>query len=147
MKKSENVMNGFENKILDTKVLRSLEFFWANFFPLLSLFQTIYDQWFNYIGTNQMLCKPNRSLYVLVMSRSVSEWIHTLSLPVLARSRREIRSLSDCNWTRTQNHLVHKRTLNHLAKLGQLSVHLRTKWFWVTLHVLVSTLNRLFFLK
>ena len=25
--------------------------------------------------------------------------------------------LSDCNWTRTQNHLVLKRTLNHLAKL------------------------------
>ena len=23
---------------------------------------------------------------------------------------------SDCNWTRTQNHLVLKRTLNHLAK-------------------------------
>ena len=26
--------------------------------------------------------------------------------------------LSDCNWIRTHNHLVHKRTLNHLAKLG-----------------------------
>ena len=23
----------------------------------------------------------------------------------------------DCNWTRTHNHLVRKRTLNHLAKL------------------------------
>ena len=23
--------------------------------------------------------------------------------------------LSDCNWTRTHNHLVHKRTLNHLT--------------------------------
>ena len=22
----------------------------------------------------------------------------------------------DCNWTRTKNHLVRKRTLNHLAK-------------------------------
>ena len=29
----------------------------------------------------------------------------------------------DCNWTGTQNHLVLKRTLNHLAK------GLRTKWF------------------
>ena len=28
---------------------------------------------------------------------------------------------SDCNWTRTQNHLVLKRTLNHLAKLVSLS--------------------------
>ena len=27
--------------------------------------------------------------------------------------------LSDCNWTRTHNHLVHKRTLNHLAKLAK----------------------------
>ena len=33
-----------------------------------------------------------------------------------------------CNCTRTQNHLVGKRTLNHLTKLG---VCLRTKWFWV----------------
>ena len=39
---------------------------------------------------------------------------------LLARSRREIWRWSDCNWTRTQNHLVLKRTLNHLAKL--------TKW-------------------
>ena len=39
---------------------------------------------------------------------------------LLARSWRQIWSLSDCNWTRTQKHLVRKRTLNHLAKL--------TKW-------------------
>ena len=51
---------------------------------------------------------------------------------LLARSRREIWSLSDCNWTRTHNHLVHKRTLNHLAKLAKwLSVRLWTKWLWV----------------
>ena len=32
--------------------------------------------------------------------------------------------MNDCNWTRTLNHLVCKRTLNHLAKL--------TKWLsWV----------------
>ena len=43
---------------------------------------------------------------------------------LLARSSRKIWSLSDCNWTRTQNHLVCKRTLNHLAKW--LSVLLRT---------------------
>ena len=50
----------------------------------------------------------------------------------VGRGRREIWSLSDCNSTRTQNHLVCKRTLNHLAKLAKwLSVRLRTKWFWV----------------
>ena len=36
---------------------------------------------------------------------------------LVAQSRCEIRSLSDCNWTRTQNHLASKRTLNNLAKL------------------------------
>ena len=36
---------------------------------------------------------------------------------LLARSRREIWILSDCNWTRTQNHLVCKRALNQLAKV------------------------------
>ena len=50
-----------------------------------------------------------------------SEWIHTPSClnvkELLARNRREIWSLSDRNWTWTQNHLVRKRTLNHLAKL------------------------------
>ena len=25
----------------------------------------------------------------------------------------------DCNWTRTHNHLLHKRTFNHLAKLAK----------------------------
>ena len=52
---------------------------------------------------------------------------------LLAQSRCKIWSLSDCNWTQTQNHLVHKQTLNHLAKLAcvWLSVCLQTKWFWV----------------
>ena len=36
---------------------------------------------------------------------------------LLAQSRREVWRLSGCNWTRTQNHLVLKGTLNHLAKL------------------------------
>ena len=35
---------------------------------------------------------------------------------LLGRSRRKIWSLSDCNWTQTQNLLVHKRTPNHLVK-------------------------------
>ena len=44
-------------------------------------------------------------------------------------SPRRVFILSDCNWTRTQNHLVRKRTLNHFAKW--LSLCLLTKWFWV----------------
>ena len=43
---------------------------------------------------------------------------------------KELWSLTDCNWTRTQNHLVRKRTLNHLTKLFKwFSVRLRTKCF------------------
>ena len=37
---------------------------------------------------------------------------------LLARSRREIWSLSDYNWTRTHNHLAYKRTLNFRYKLS-----------------------------
>ena len=45
---------------------------------------------------------------------------YTLNIKeLLARSRREIWRLSECNWTRIQNHLVLKRTLNHLVKLAK----------------------------
>ena len=47
------------------------------------------------------------SRIVIFKNYSFSEGIY-YSLYTLA--------LSDCNWTRTQNHLVRKRTLNHLAK-------------------------------
>ena len=54
---------------------------------------------------------------------------------LLARSRREIWSLSDCNWSRTNNNLIHKRKLNHLVNWSNLakwlSVRLWTKWLWV----------------
>ena len=43
---------------------------------------------------------------------------------LLARSRREIWSLSDCNWTRTHNRLVRKRTLKQLASSASLA-----EWF------------------
>ena len=33
----------------------------------------------------------------------------------------KVTCLSDCNWTRTQNHLVRKRTLNHLVSLAPAS--------------------------
>ena len=66
---------------------------------------------------------------------------------LLARSRREIWNLSDCNRTQTHNHLVHKRRLNHLAKLANmaslakwLSLRLWTKWLWV--RVLLQSLNK-----
>ena len=36
---------------------------------------------------------------------------------LLAQNRREVWSLVDCNGTRTHNHFVRQRTLNHLTKL------------------------------
>ena len=36
---------------------------------------------------------------------------------LLAWNRHKVWTLSDCNWTRTQNHLARKRTLNHLANM------------------------------
>ena len=73
-------------------------------------------------------------LHVLVMSRTRFRVNPTLYSclnvkELLTWSRRKIWSFSDCNWTRTQNHFLRKRTLNHLAKW--LSVRLWTKWFWV----------------
>ena len=38
---------------------------------------------------------------------------------LLVQNRREIWNFSDCKWTRSHNHLVRKRTLNHLVKLAE----------------------------
>ena len=53
---------------------------------------------------------------------------------LLARSRRDIWSFNDCNWTAT----VYKRILNHLAELAKLAswakwlrVRLWIKWLWI----------------
>ena len=65
-------------------------------------------------------------LYVLIMS--LAYFVFPLYIvaqnvkELLARNSCDIWSLSNCNRTRTHNHLVHlvcKRTLNHLAKLGK----------------------------
>ena len=79
------------------------------------------------------------SCHVTYVFQIESTLYHSLNVKeLLAQSRHEIWSWSDCSWTWTQNHLVRKRTLNHLTKLVQwlslakwLIVCLRTKWFWV----------------
>ena len=63
-------------------------------------------------------------LYVIIVSRT-SFKVNLYSIvclnvkELLARSRRYIWSLSEFNGIRTHNHLVRKRTLNHLAKLAK----------------------------
>ena len=44
------------------------------------------------------------------------EWPYRKLIIGLSGSGQANYLLNDCNWTRTHNHLVHKRTLNHLAK-------------------------------
>ena len=44
--------------------------------------------------------------------------------------------ICDCNWTRTQNHLIRKRTLNHLAKfvficVSSLQSLFCSRWFHI----------------
>ena len=61
------------------------------------------------------------SYHVTYVFQSESTFYICLNVKkVLARNRGNIWSLSDCNGTRTLNHLVHQQTLNHLANL--------TKW-------------------
>ena len=65
------------------------------------------------------------SCHVTCMFQSESTLFRWLNVKeFLARSTRKIWSLSDCNWNRTHNHLVHKRTLNYLAKLPKQIVSL-----------------------
>ena len=63
-------------------------------------------------------------LYLLVMLRTCFRLnphsiVCLIIKELLAQSRHEIWSLSDWNWIRTQNHLICKRTLNHLTKLAK----------------------------
>ena len=95
------------------------------------------------ISLNKTLSITVCSCYVTLAFQSESTVCSCLNAKeLLARSRREIWRLSNCNWTRTQNHLVRKRTLTHLASLAKwLSVRLRTKWFWVRIRLQSFTLS------
>ena len=58
---------------------------------------------------------------------------------LFAQSMREMWNLSYCNWTGTQNHLVRKWTMNHLAKLSEylscvLSIYLYGAFDSIFLH-------------
>ena len=69
---------------------------------------------------HELLQKVILWLYVLVMFLSCSYAFQSESTlysclnvkELVSRNRREIWSLSGCNWTRTHKHLVRKRTLN-----------------------------------
>ena len=75
-----------------------------------------------------------RSCHITYVFQSESTLYSSLNVKkLLARNRSENWSLSDCNWVRSLSHLVHKRTLNHLAIL--VSVRLWTKRLWVRIQL------------
>ena len=93
---------------------------------------------------NFFYCYISRVTYDCMLSchafQSESTLYNCLNVKELVdQIRRHIWCLSDNNRIRTHNHLVHKQTLNHLAKLTSLakwlSVHLRTKWLWVRIRL------------
>ena len=64
--------------------------------------------------------KSTASYHVTYVFQSESTLYSCLNVKeLLARNTRHIWSLSDSNGIRTRNHLVRKRTLNHLAKLAE----------------------------
>ena len=76
--------------------------------PFKTLYKTFLAEFF------QQICKV---CVFLSSNVHVSEWIHTLNIKeLLTRNRRDIWRLTDCNGTRTHNHLVRKGTINHLVK-------------------------------
>ena len=98
----------------------------------------MYEFWYDYMkpkyNDDVKLCYMDTDTFV--MHIKINDFYKDISDDVDNRfdtSNYEVkRPLSDCNRTRTHNHLVRKRTLNHLAKLAKwLSVRLRTKWLWV----------------
>ena len=70
---------------------------------------------------NKQTCKIMQNHHTMRNRRyallTLNKHLHTEQIKLLFGNHSF--SISDCNWTRTQNHLVHKRTLIHLAKLAQ----------------------------
>ena len=104
---------------------------YARYHPLL-VSNRIYVTDSQYWGTIQIWWNLNEQLLTVCYYLSRTSFrvnphsiVYLNFKELLARNRRHIWSLSDSNDIRTHNHLVCKRTLNHLAKLA--------KWkFWPT---------------
>ena len=87
-------------------------------------------------------------LHVLIIHVRVSEYIHNLDLPECQgtpQNRCNIWSLSDCNGTPTHNHLVRKRTIDHLATLAKWLIELCCEYLPVRcIWLYVKNLRKIF---
>ena len=73
--------------------------------------------------SNSYYCWSVCSYHVMYAFQSESTLYICLNVKeLLAQNRRNISSLSDSDGTWTHNHLVHKWTLNHVAKLESLKL-------------------------
>ena len=107
---------------------------WPN--PMFVVFLISKDFSCGYTRTLAWLCEVWFKVFSYMRFRGNPHSTNRLNVKeLLARNRCNIWSLSDCNGTRTYSHLVHNRTLNHLAKQASLvkwlSVRLKTKCLWV----------------
>ena len=94
----KNTTESFYKKHI-LNVLHSYYFwFWSHW---VSSFNTLESKWAQKYGF----------VLVLLCLDQVTSWINWLLWPA--------KQNFNCNWTRTQNHLVLKRTLNHLVKLAK----------------------------
>ena len=64
---------------------------------------------------NIVITNSDKGDGVVILNRH--ECIKSVTKPICDKQKN--RCLSDCNWIRIHNHLVRKRTLNHLAKLAK----------------------------
>ena len=71
----------------------------------------------------------------------VSEWVLTLYLPksqqLFDRNQHDIWLLSVCDGTPTYNHLVHKRTLNHLTRLAKWIICVTSSYLYSAFHCML----------
>ena len=63
-------------------------------------------------------CKANISKPTLTSFSILLKLKDLAKEPTCYKNPNNPSCLNECNWTQTQNHLVHKWTLNHLAKQG-----------------------------
>ena len=63
---------------------------------------------------------------------NIPNFVHDFSKNCIIYQIKKV--LSDCNWTWTQNQLVHKRTLNHLSLRLQISRLIRVRSFLTFRH-------------
>ena len=114
------------------KRLNFHDFSWQEIFKIFQIWTkyaileriSLYISFFEtFVSNRSFICNHHQttecSYHVAYAFQSESTFYSCLNVKeLLAQNRSDIWSLSDCNGTRTHNHLARKRTLNHLAKLA-----------------------------